>query len=95
VQRGAKGAFAYVVGAENTVAARNLVLGPANGEVVVVENGLREGERVVTLGADRLRDGASVTVPETARKDEAKPKAESTPGDAPKKREGGKRDEKS
>jgi multidrug efflux system membrane fusion protein len=65
VQRGAKGAFAYVVGAENTVSARNIVLGPANGDVVVVEKGLSEGDRVVTLGADRLRDGAAVTAPET------------------------------
>jgi multidrug efflux system membrane fusion protein len=62
-QRGAKGAFAYVVGPENTVSARPIVLGPANGEVVVVESGLREGDRVVTLGADRLRDGAAVTAP--------------------------------
>jgi multidrug efflux system membrane fusion protein len=65
VQRGAKGAFAYVVSPENTVSARPVFLGPANGEVVVVENGLREGERVVTLGADRLRDGAAVAAPET------------------------------
>jgi multidrug efflux system membrane fusion protein len=57
VHRGAKGAFAYVVGPENIVSALPVVLGPADGEVVVVENGLREGDRVVTLGADRLRDG--------------------------------------
>ncbi|WP_294536177.1 MdtA/MuxA family multidrug efflux RND transporter periplasmic adaptor subunit [uncultured Rhodoblastus sp.] len=76
VQRGAKGAFAYVVGAENTVSARNIVLGPGNGDAVVVESGLREGERVVTLGADRLREGASVTLPTPREAEQAPRKAE-------------------
>jgi multidrug efflux system membrane fusion protein len=84
VQRGAKGPFAYVVGAENTVSARPIVLGPTNGEVVVVENGLREGDRVVTLGADRLRDGAAVSAPETRK---AAPREAGAEAGAP--REGG------
>lgn len=73
VQRGAKGAFAYVVGPDNVVAARPLTLGPASGPRVVVREGLQEGDRVVTQGVDRLRDGATVNLPE-ARKAEGAPK---------------------
>jgi multidrug efflux system membrane fusion protein len=38
-------------------------LGPAGSENVVIEDGLQSGERVVTEGADKLREGAAVTVP--------------------------------
>lgn len=70
VQQGAKGPFVYVVGPERVVSARPISVRASNGAAVVVEKGLSEGERVVTLGADRLRDGATVTLPE-ARKTEA------------------------
>jgi membrane fusion protein, multidrug efflux system len=73
VQRGAKGAFAYVVGADRAVVTRSLTLGPANGGRVVILDGLREGERVVTQGVDRLRDGATVNLPEP-RKAESAPR---------------------
>jgi multidrug efflux system membrane fusion protein len=64
IQRGAKGAFSYVIGPDNTVAARPIAVGPGNGTDFVVEKGLSDAERVVTLGADRLREGASVSLPE-------------------------------
>jgi multidrug efflux system membrane fusion protein len=71
IQRGAKGAFAYVVGAENVVAARPLTLGPSNGARVVILDGLHEGDRVVTQGVDRLREGATVNLPTAKKADPA------------------------
>jgi len=74
VQRGAKGAFAYVVGAENVVATRPITLGPSNGARVVILDGLHEGDRVVTQGVDRLREGANVSLPQTRKADAPKPR---------------------
>jgi multidrug efflux system membrane fusion protein len=62
VQRGTKGTFVYAVTPEKTVAVRPVTLGPANGEVIAVENGVQAGDQVVTDGADKLRDGAKVEV---------------------------------
>jgi multidrug efflux system membrane fusion protein len=62
VQRGTQGTFVYAVTPENAVAVRPVTLGPANGDVVAVEKGLQTGDRVVTDGADKLRDGAKVEV---------------------------------
>jgi len=45
------------------VQARPVKLGPARGEQVVVLDGLAPGEKVVVEGADRLREGATVTLP--------------------------------
>jgi multidrug efflux system membrane fusion protein len=91
VQHGAPGTFVYVVGADDTVAARTIVLGPLDGGVYAVTTGLTPGERVVVDGIDRLRDGAKVLI--TAGGDEshsqAAPPADSetpakigTPGNA-------------
>jgi multidrug efflux system membrane fusion protein len=63
VQQGAPGAFVYVINANNTVSVRPVRLGPTDGPLVQVVSGLSPGERVVTDGTDRLRDGARVTVP--------------------------------
>ena len=60
IQRGVQGTFVYVVGPERTVAVRPVRLGPTEGEVVAVEDGLKPGETVVIDGADKLRDGARV-----------------------------------
>ncbi len=43
----------------NTVALRRLISGGQQGQFVVA-NGLQAGERVVTDGAQRLHDGATV-----------------------------------
>ena len=58
--------FVYVVGADRTVTVRPVKLGVVDGERVAVASGLTAGERVVTEGADRLRDGAQVTLPPAA-----------------------------
>jgi multidrug efflux system membrane fusion protein len=64
IQRGAPGTFVYVVGDDRKVSVRKVALGPVDGERVAIKNGLATGERVVTDGADKLRDGIEVTVHE-------------------------------
>ncbi len=63
VQQGAPGAFVYVINANNTVSVKTVKLGVTDGPLVQVLSGLSPGDRVVTDGTDRLRDGAKVTVP--------------------------------
>ena len=62
VQRGAPGTFVYLANPNNTVSVRKIELGPVNGDRVAVKSGLNPGDQVVTDGADKLRDGASITV---------------------------------
>ncbi|MEA2839523.1 MAG: rane fusion protein multidrug efflux system [Methylobacteriaceae bacterium] len=62
VQRGPKGPFAYVVQPGDTVAMRDLTLGPQDDTQAVVRSGLTAGDRVVTAGFARLADGARVSV---------------------------------
>jgi membrane fusion protein, multidrug efflux system len=63
IQRGAPGTFVYVIGADNAVAVRPVKLGPGDANQVAIDEGLAAGERVVVDGADKLRDGAKVTLP--------------------------------
>jgi multidrug efflux system membrane fusion protein len=58
--------FVYVVKADDTVEVRPIKLGVVDGERAAVSTGLAVGERVVTEGGDRLREGATVTVPARA-----------------------------
>ena len=62
IQRGAPGTFVYVVKPENTVAVHKVKLGPSDGQRSAILSGLEPGESVVIDGADRLRDGAKVTI---------------------------------
>ncbi len=63
IQRGAKGAYAYVLNEEDsTVILRDLVTGPTQGNRVLITEGLKPGDKVITQGVDRLRDGAKVEV---------------------------------
>jgi multidrug efflux system membrane fusion protein len=62
IQRGARGAYAYVLGDENTVTLRNVTTGAMHGDRLLIREGLKPGEKVVTQGVDRLRDGAKVEV---------------------------------
>jgi len=62
IQRGSKGTYTYVVKADKTVAMRPVKIGPAEGTMVAALSGLEAGERVVTDGADKLRDGTKVSV---------------------------------
>jgi len=62
ILRGAKGPFVYVADNENKVAAVPVAPGPADRDLVAVEGALKPGMRVVTDGADKLREGAKVEV---------------------------------
>jgi membrane fusion protein (multidrug efflux system) len=49
-----------VVGADNKVSFRTVKVGPREGTLWVIEEGLKPGERVVVEGLQRLREGATV-----------------------------------
>ncbi len=63
VQRGEPGTFVYLINQNNTVSVRPIKVGPVDGNYQAVLSGLEPGDRVVTDGTDRLRDGATVTLP--------------------------------
>lgn len=63
IQHGASGDFVFVVTPGRTVNMRAVTLGPADGDNVDVVKGVAPGEEVVVDGADRLRDGARITIP--------------------------------
>ena len=62
VQRATQGTFVYVVKPDSNVTIRRIRLGTTEGDWVSVQGDLAEGEKVVTDGADRLREGAKVEV---------------------------------
>ncbi len=62
IQRGAPGTFVYLVKPDDTVAAQPVTLGPGDGKNFAVLKGLEPGQTVVTDGADRLKEGAKVTL---------------------------------
>jgi membrane fusion protein, multidrug efflux system len=63
---GVASTFVYLVNADRTVSVRPVTLGVVDAERVAVTNGLAPGDVVVTEGADRLRDGATVVLPGAA-----------------------------
>ncbi|EHP38741.1 secretion protein HlyD [Cupriavidus basilensis OR16] len=68
IQRGQQGTFVYVVDDSSKVKVQVVALGPSDGERTVVTKGLQPGQRVVTDGADRLKEGMTVeTVDPAAR----------------------------
>jgi len=82
VQRGAEGSYVYVVQPDKTVAQRTVALGPGNAAMASITQGLKPGDMVVVDGADRLRDGAEVSLP-SAPPPAAKPSAAPTGATAP------------
>lgn len=60
VLNGANGAFVYVVKPDDTVTVRPVKVGPVDGERTSIASGLAAGERVVTDGSDRLREGTKI-----------------------------------
>jgi multidrug efflux system membrane fusion protein len=63
VQRGSEGNFVFVVQPDKTVSMRTVTLGANDGTHVAILQGLKPGDMVVVDGADRLRDGAEVSLP--------------------------------
>jgi multidrug efflux system membrane fusion protein len=64
IQRGTQGNLVYVVRDDSTVALRPVTVGPTEGQLTAVESGLQAGERVITDGVDRIREGVKVEVTE-------------------------------
>ena len=62
VQRGPRGSFLYVIGADGTVTRRDITVGHEDAQAAIITDGLREGELVVTDGASRLSEGTKVRV---------------------------------
>ncbi|AKM00795.1 MULTISPECIES: MdtA/MuxA family multidrug efflux RND transporter periplasmic adaptor subunit [Burkholderia cepacia complex] len=63
VLTGSIGQFVYVVKPDNTVTVRKVKIGPVDGERTSIVSGIALGERVVTDGSDRLREGATISIP--------------------------------
>ncbi len=62
VQNGQAGQFVFVIKADSTVEVRPVKVGVNFAKDVVIESGLRAGEKVVTEGQLRLRPGSRVAV---------------------------------
>ncbi|WP_151638930.1 efflux RND transporter periplasmic adaptor subunit [Noviherbaspirillum aerium] len=63
VRHGMNGDFVYVLdAAERTVSLRSVKRGQSMVDKVEIVSGLKPGEQVITEGADRLKDGAKVTL---------------------------------
>jgi membrane fusion protein, multidrug efflux system len=61
-QESAKGPFVYVVGSDSKAELRHVKLGQRHGESIVVEQGLKAGERIITLGQIAVMPGGDVRV---------------------------------
>jgi multidrug efflux system membrane fusion protein len=63
VRQSGSGEFVFVLQQDHTVKQRPVVRGQPLGDRVQIVSGLAIGERVITEGADRLRDGSRVILP--------------------------------
>jgi multidrug efflux system membrane fusion protein len=70
VQFGTRGTFVYVVDGDNKVSIRPVTVVASDAERSMVDEGVQPGQRLVTEGTDRLRDGSEVQVvdPQAAQK---------------------------
>ncbi|MDP3760727.1 MAG: efflux RND transporter periplasmic adaptor subunit [Ramlibacter sp.] len=66
VRQGSNGDYVFVLKDDRTVALRPVTRGQATVDKVQIATGLQVGERVITEGADRLRDGSRVVLPGAA-----------------------------
>jgi len=66
IQRGAAGTFVYVVQADNSVLTKVVQLDAQDGDWQAIRGPINAGDKVVTDGADRLRDGSKVEVVKAA-----------------------------
>ena len=74
VRHGGTGDYVFVLNDDRTVALRPVTRGQATVDKVQIATGLQVGERVITEGADRLRDGSRVMLPgDTPRRRAAAP----------------------
>jgi multidrug efflux system membrane fusion protein len=60
IQRGAQGPFVYVVKPDKTAELRKIVVGPSEGGVTAVREGVAAGDALIVDGVDRVQDRARV-----------------------------------
>ena len=63
IQRGSQGTFVFLVSPDLTVSSRIVKTGVQDNGKIAITEGLAPGDTMVVEGADRLRDGATVTIP--------------------------------
>ena len=63
LRHGPDGDFVYVLGDDRTVKLRAVTQGQSTADSVQIAKGVEVGEKVITEGGDRLKDGAKVTLP--------------------------------
>ncbi|WP_369693788.1 efflux RND transporter periplasmic adaptor subunit, partial [Flexistipes sinusarabici] len=69
VQRDNEGAFVYVVDERNKVEQRRITIGPTVNNKFIVTSGLKQGEKVIVRGIQKVRPGMTVNI-EKAQKGE-------------------------
>jgi multidrug efflux system membrane fusion protein len=62
VQRGPKGAYAYVIDADDTVAIRPVTVAQISEGQALIDSGLKANEQVVVDGQYKLQPGTHVTI---------------------------------
>lgn len=67
LQAGQNGQFVFVVSPDSTAEVRDVVPGPVQGEITVIEQGLQSGEQVVVDGQMRVIPGSKVEIKAAAR----------------------------
>ncbi|MEN3976282.1 efflux RND transporter periplasmic adaptor subunit [Emcibacter sp. SYSU 3D8] len=83
VRHGSRGDFVFILTPEKTARLQVVELGPSDGTRSVVTSGVKAGDTVITEGADRIDDGASVNLPGERR-------ADGNTGERPRRDDGGK-----
>jgi membrane fusion protein, multidrug efflux system len=66
VQRGPRGAYVYVVNADNSVTRREVKVGHEDEQASIITDGVKPGDKVVVDGASRLNENTKVTVVQPA-----------------------------
>ena len=63
IRHGSQGDFVFILAADQTAKLQTVKLGPSDGAKTVVLSGVKAGDTIITEGADRIDDGAKVTLP--------------------------------
>ena len=62
IATGEHGSYVYVIGDEDKVTLRSVTIGAIDKDLTAITSGLAVGERVITDGLDRLKDGSKIQV---------------------------------
>ncbi|RXZ38743.1 MdtA/MuxA family multidrug efflux RND transporter periplasmic adaptor subunit [Oxalobacteraceae bacterium CAVE-383] len=82
LQLGTGGSYVYVVNADETVSIAKVKPGQVSGNDTIIEQGLKEGQKVVVDGLDKLREGSKVRVIDRAAQNQAAAAAAASPSPA-------------